>query len=148
MKDILLRLNQPFLRLPSYAWLIAKRKAQAHLALFDRRQSLHQWQARLAMFLIFRSNSIGAIGGGKAKRTGVVDVAVFQSPRRIMRVQDFVAEYGQVIVDECHHLSAFTFEQVMRAIKAKFIVALRQPHKERRTSPHHSDAVWAYIVLA
>ena len=39
-------------------------------------------------------------------------------------VQDFVAEYGQVIVDECHHLSAFTFEQVMRAIKAKFVSGL------------------------
>jgi hypothetical protein len=32
--------------------------------------------------------------------------------------------YGHVIVDECHHLTAFSFEQVMRQVKAKFIVGL------------------------
>ena len=39
-------------------------------------------------------------------------------------MKDFVAEYGQVIVDECHHISAFTFEQVMRQVKAKYVVGL------------------------
>jgi superfamily II DNA or RNA helicase len=39
-------------------------------------------------------------------------------------VKDFVAEYGQVIVDECHHISAFTFEQVMRQVKAKYVLGL------------------------
>src|SRR5439155_14958460 len=39
-------------------------------------------------------------------------------------VKDFVAEYGQVIIDECHHISAFTFEQVMRQVKAKYVVGL------------------------
>ena len=40
------------------------------------------------------------------------------------RSKDFVAEYGQVIVDECHHISAFTFEQVMRQVKAKYVLGL------------------------
>jgi superfamily II DNA or RNA helicase len=53
-----------------------------------------------------------------------VDVAVIQSLYRKDEVKDFVAEYGQVIVDECHHISAFTFEQVMRQVKAKYIVGL------------------------
>ena len=53
-----------------------------------------------------------------------MDVAIIQSLRQKNAVQDFVAEYGHVIVDECHHLSAFTFEQVMRAIKAKFVAGL------------------------
>ncbi len=105
------------------AWLIAQRKVNT-LVLVHRRQLLDQWQARLAMFLDLSPESIGSIGGGKVKRTGIVDVAVIQSLRQKSAVQDFVAEYGQVIVDECHHLSAFTFEQVMRAIKAKFIVGL------------------------
>ena len=39
-------------------------------------------------------------------------------------VKDFVAEYGQVIVDECHHISAFTFEQVMKQVKARYVVSL------------------------
>ena len=57
-------------------------------------------------------------------RTGCVDVAVIQSLYRKDEVKDFVAEYGQVIVDECHHISAFTFEQVMRQVKAKYVVGL------------------------
>jgi superfamily II DNA or RNA helicase len=105
------------------AWLIAQRKVNT-LVLVHRRQLLDQWQARLAMFLDLPPESIGSIGGGKLRRTGIVDVAVIQSLRQKNAVQDCVAEYGQIIVDECHHLSAFTFEQVMRAIKAKFIVGL------------------------
>ena len=78
----------------------------------------------LAVFLDLPPESIGSIGGGKVRRTGIVDVAVIQSLRQKNAVQDYVAEYGQVNVDECHHLSAFTFEQVMRAIKAKYVSGL------------------------
>ena len=76
------------------------------------------------MFLDLPAKSIGHIGGGKTDRTGCVDVAVIQSLYRKDDVKDFVAEYGQVIVDECHHISAFTFEQVMRQVKAKYVVGL------------------------
>ncbi len=105
------------------AWLIAQRKVNT-LVLVHRRQLLDQWQARLAMFLDLPPNSIGSIGGGKVKRTGILDVAVIQSLRQNHAVQDLVSEYGQVIVDECHHLSAFNFEQVIRAIKARFVAGL------------------------
>jgi len=76
------------------------------------------------MFLDLPEKAIGHIGGGKTDRTGCVDVAVIQSLYRQDEVKDFVAEYGQVIVDECHHISAFTFEQVMRQVKAKYVVGL------------------------
>ena len=76
------------------------------------------------MFLDLPLKSIGHIGGGKMDRTGSVDVAVIQSLSRKDEVKDFVAEYGQAIVDECHHISAFTFEQVMRQVKAKYVVGL------------------------
>lgn len=105
------------------AWLIAKRKANT-LVLVHRQQLLDQWQERLAMFLDLPRKSIGHIGGGKADRTGYVDVAVIQSLYEKEEVKDFVAEYGQVIVDECHHISAFTFEQVMKQVKAKYVVGL------------------------
>jgi superfamily II DNA or RNA helicase len=39
-------------------------------------------------------------------------------------VKDIVAEYGQVIVDECHHVSAFSFERVLKRVKAKYVVGL------------------------
>lgn len=105
------------------AWLIAARKVNT-LILVHRQQLLDQWQERLAMFLGIPASSIGHIGGGKLNRTGRIDVAVIQSLYQKDCVKDFVAEYGQVIVDECHHISAFTFEQVMRQIKAKFVVGL------------------------
>ena len=105
------------------AWLIAKRKVNT-LVLVHRQQLLDQWHERLAMFLDLPPKLIGQIGGGKMDRTGCVDVAVIQSLYRKNEVKDFVAEYSQVIVDECHHVSAFTFEQVMKQIKARYIVGL------------------------
>jgi superfamily II DNA or RNA helicase len=105
------------------AWLIAKRKVNT-LVMVHRQQLLDQWHERLAMFLNLPEKSIGQIGGGKMDRTGLVDIAVTQSLYRKDEVKDFVAEYGQVIVDECHHISAFTFEQVMKQVKAKYVVGL------------------------
>ena len=105
------------------AWLIAKRKVNT-LVVVHRQQLLDQWQERLRMFLDLPTKSIGHIGGGKVDRTGCVDVAVIQSLYRKDEVKDFVAVYGQVIVDECHHISAFTFEQVMKQVKAKYVVGL------------------------
>ncbi len=105
------------------AWLIAKRRVNT-LVVVHRPQLLDQWEERLGMFLRVPPKSIGHVGGGKTDRTGCIDIAVIQSLYRSEAVKDFVAEYGQVIVDECHHISAFTFEQVMRQVKARYIVGL------------------------
>ena len=105
------------------AYMIGKRAVNA-LILVHRRQLMDQWRERLAAFLGLPSGSIGQFGGGKNKRTGVVDVAVIQSLQRKGIVEDFVADYGHVIVDECHHLSAFTFERVLRQVKAKYVLGM------------------------
>ncbi|MCL2660671.1 MAG: DEAD/DEAH box helicase [Acidobacteriaceae bacterium] len=105
------------------AWLIAERKVNT-LILVHRQQLLDQWQERLAMFLNVPTASIGHVGGGKMRRTGCIDVAVIQSLYQKDTVKDYVAEYGQIIVDECHHISAFTFEQVMKQVKAKYVTGL------------------------
>ena len=105
------------------AWLIAKRAVNT-LVIVHRQQLLDQWRKRLAIFLDLPIDKIGQVGGGRTKRTGEIDVAVIQSLHREKEVKEFVAEYGHVLVDECHHLSAFTFEQVMRQVKAKFVVGL------------------------
>ena len=105
------------------AYMVGKRAVNA-LILVHRRQLMDQWRERLAAFLGLPSGSIGQFGGGKNKRTGVVDVAVIQSLQRKGIVEDFVADYGHVIVDECHHLSAFTFERVLRQVKLSGYAAL------------------------
>ncbi|MCU0871808.1 MAG: DEAD/DEAH box helicase family protein [Pirellulaceae bacterium] len=105
------------------AWLIAQRGVNT-LVLVHRRQLLEQWVERLSAFLGLPSKSIGRIGGGQRKPTGSLDVAVIQSLVRKGVVRDCVGEYGQLIVDECHHLSARSFEQVVRRAKAKFVAGL------------------------
>ena len=92
--------------------------------LVHRRQLLDQWVERLAAFLDVPAKSIGRIGGGRNKPTGLLDVAVIQSLVRKGVVDDRVGDYGQVIVDECHHLSAHSFEQVVRRAKARFVLGL------------------------
>jgi superfamily II DNA or RNA helicase/very-short-patch-repair endonuclease len=105
------------------AWLIAERGVST-LVLVHRRQLLDQWIERLSAFLGIPSKSIGRIGGGRRRPTGLLDVAVIQSLVRKGVVDDCVAEYGHLIVDECHHLSAHSFEQVARRAKARFVAGL------------------------
>ena len=105
------------------AWLIAKRGVNT-LVLVHRRQLLEQWVQRLATFLELPPKSIGQIGGGRKKPTGSLDVALIQSLSQKGEVHDMVGDYGHLIVDECHHLSAASFEQVVRQAKAKFVTGL------------------------
>ena len=105
------------------AQLIAMRKVNT-LVLVHRRHLMDQWRERLALFLEVNTKGIGQIGGGKTAQTGRIDVAVIQSLIRRGEVKDMVAEYGQVIVDECHHVSAFSFERVLRKVKAKYVLGL------------------------
>ena len=105
------------------AWLIARRGVNT-LVLVHRRQLLDQWIERLSTFLDVPVKSIGRIGGGRNHPTGQIDVGIVQSLVRKGVVDDRLAEYGHVVVDECHHLSAHSFEQVVRHAKARFVVGL------------------------
>ena len=105
------------------AWLIAQRGVNT-LVLVHRRQLQQQWIERLSIFLGMPVGAIGRIGGGRAKPTGLLDVAVIQSLVRNGLVNDLVGNYGHLIVDECHHLSAQSFELVARQAKAKFVTGL------------------------
>ncbi|MGH9382948.1 MAG: DEAD/DEAH box helicase family protein [Vicinamibacterales bacterium] len=105
------------------AWLIAQRGVNT-VVLVHRRQLLDQWIDRLSTFLSLPPSAIGRIGGGRNRPTGRVDVAIIQSLVRKGVVDDRVGNCGHVIVDECHHLSARSFEQVARRAKARFVLGL------------------------
>ena len=105
------------------ASIIAARKTNT-LILVHRRQLLDQWIARLSTFLDLSPKEIGQIGGGKRKPTGIVDVAIIQSLVRKGEVDDIVGDYGHLIIDECHHLSAVSFEAVARRCKARYVLGL------------------------
>jgi len=103
--------------------LIAKRNVNT-LVLVHRKHLLDQWVARISNFLEIDPKEIGQIGGGKRKPKGKIDVALIQSLSKKGIVDDIVGEYGHLIVDECHHISARSFEIVARQCKAKYVTGL------------------------
>src|ERR1700730_8630854 len=94
------------------------------LILVHRRQLMDQWIERLTAFSSLPRDAIGMIGGGRRKPKGQVDVALIQSLVRKGEVDDIVGNYGHLVVDECHHLSAVSFEMVARRSKARYILGL------------------------
>jgi len=104
-------------------WLVAQRKVST-LVIVHRRQLMDQWVESLQSFLGLGKNEVGQIGGGKHNITRVVDVAMIQSLVDKGIVNDLVGDYGQIIIDECHHISAASFELVARQAKAKYITGL------------------------
>ncbi|OGG05130.1 MAG: restriction endonuclease subunit R [Candidatus Glassbacteria bacterium RIFCSPLOWO2_12_FULL_58_11] len=104
-------------------YLIAKRGVNT-LILVHRRQLLQQWQTRLTEYLDLDKKDIGIIGGGKRKQTGKVDIAIIQSLNRKGEVDNLVAEYGHLVIDECHHISAPSFEAISREFKGRYVTGL------------------------
>lgn len=105
------------------AALIARRKVST-LVLVHRTELLRQWQERLTGFLEIPKDGLGCIGGGKKKPTGKIDIAVMQSLSRRKDLAELLDGYGQIIVDECHHLSAFSFESILKQAKVRYIIGL------------------------
>ncbi len=105
------------------AAMIARRGVNT-LVLVHRTELLKQWQERLQAFLGVGKGVVGTIGGGKSRPTGQIDIAVMQSVSRQGEVNPLVERYGQVIVDECHHVGAVSFDAILKRTKAKYVHGL------------------------
>lgn len=120
------------------ASLITEHKVNT-LVLVHRKQLLSQWVSRLSEYLIIneelpilekkrgrrKSQSlIGEIGAGKDNMNGIIDVAVMQSLNNGGEVRECVKNYGMVIIDECHHVPAVSFEQILKNANAKYVYGL------------------------
>lgn len=122
--------------------LIAEKKVNT-LILVDKISLVSQWRERLSEFLTVnetlpeepvttppkkgrkkKKSVIGQIGGGKNALSGIIDIAIMQSLSRQGEVKECVKNYGLVIADECHHASAFTYEQILKTTNAKYIYGL------------------------
>jgi superfamily II DNA or RNA helicase len=103
--------------------LIARRGVST-LILVHRNELLKQWQERLRAFLGLDKGQLGTIGGGKRKPTGVIDIASMQSLFRGGEVSDVIERYGHVVIDECHHLAARSYETLFKAAKARYVLGL------------------------
>ncbi len=105
------------------AAMIARRGVNT-LILVHRTELLKQWQERLKAFLGAGKEMIGTIGGGKSKPTGKIDIAVMQSLSRKGEVNSLIESYGQIIVDECHHIGAVSFDALLKQARAKYVLGL------------------------
>jgi superfamily II DNA or RNA helicase len=112
------------------AALIARRKVST-LVLVHRTELLRQWQERLSGFLEIPKGGLGVIGGGKKIPSGNIDIAVMQSLSRREDLAELLDGYGQIIVDECHHLSAFSFEAILKQAKARYVLGLTATPQRR-----------------
>ena len=120
--------------------MIVKRKVNT-LILVHSRQLLEQWQERLRTFL--PEVTIGSIGGGKRKPSGIIDIATYQSlvNKKDNSITPLIQDYGHIIVDECHHLSAPRFEMVLNEVRAKYVLGLT-------ATPERQDGHQKIIFMA
>lgn len=118
--------------------MIAKRKVNT-LILVHNKALLEQWKERLENFLEVnetikeperrrgrkkQSSIIGCLCSGKNSLHGIIDIALIQSCLTDGEVKPFVRDYGMVVVDECHHVSSVSFEQVLRQVSAAYVYGL------------------------
>ena len=104
-------------------WIIAQRKVNT-IILVHRKILADQWAERINQFLGIPKKDIGIYCGAKKKLTGIIDIAVMQSMVKREKVVDWISDYGQVIVDECHHISASSFERIIRKCPARYRLGL------------------------
>jgi superfamily II DNA or RNA helicase len=103
--------------------LIARRKVPT-LVLVHRQPLVEQWRSRLLEFLSLGEKDIGIVSGTKKRTSGKVDIAMLQTLGRADDIREILPGYAQVIVDECHHIPASSFELVLKQLPARFVLGL------------------------
>ncbi|WP_245550248.1 DEAD/DEAH box helicase [Nocardia niigatensis] len=96
-------------------------RATSTLILVDRKALADQWRTRILEHLGIKC---GQIGGGRSKTTGVIDVALLPTLARRANVDELTRGYGFVVVDECHHIAASAFTDVLNQIPARYWLGL------------------------
>ena len=96
-------------------------RAVNSLIIVNKNMLLDQWIQRFVDYFGYEKNDIGYLGKGKNKLNGKLDVATMQSLKNNV---DIIKNYSFVIVDECHHIPALTFEKIIKSFKGKYILGL------------------------
>lgn len=113
--------------------LIANKKTNT-LIITEKLQLLKQWRERISEFLDIKE--VGQIGGGKNIITNKIDVASIKSIWNNGNFNDVVKNYGMIIIDECHHLAAFTYESAVNTVNSKYVYGVTAtPDRENGHTP-------------
>ena len=121
--------------------LIAKRKTTT-LVLVHLTPLMEQWRRQIAEFLRIEPKKIGTFSGTRKKPTGEIDVGMLPSLAKLSEAEaeELLAPYGQIIIDECHHLPAVSFERVLRQSPARYVTGLT-------ATPYRKDGHQAIIHM-
>ncbi|MGH2789316.1 MAG: DEAD/DEAH box helicase [Actinomycetota bacterium] len=103
--------------------VIAQRSVPT-IVLVHRKPLLDQWRTQTTELLDIPDSAIGQIGGGRNKPTRIVDLGMIQSLARAENLEELFGNYGLVVVDECHHLPAVSFEAVVRQAPGRYFLGL------------------------
>jgi len=121
--------------------LIARRKQPA-LILVHRKQILDQWVDRIQGFLGIAKTHIGQYSGVKKKVGKQITVGLLQSLARKDDLSDLQNSFGTIIVDECHHIPASTFREVIAQLNPKYLYGLTATPKRK-----HNDEKLIYVYI-
>jgi len=119
--------------------LIAHRNVPT-LVIVDRKPLVEQWRDRLVTHLDLSAREIGRLESGRDRQKGKVDLATVQSLSRREDLGDIAASYGLVVVDECHHVPAVSFERCVRQIPVEHWLGLT-------ATPYRRDGLQALISM-
>lgn len=110
------------------------------LILAHRKPILDQWRLQISELLGLPSRVVGQVGGGRNRQTGVIDLGMMQSFKRFDNLEAFFSNYGFIVVDECHHLPAFTFEACVKKAPVRYILGLT-------ATPYRRDGLQEIVTL-
>jgi len=122
------------------ACCVAAKRNLPTLILAHRKPILEQWRMQVMELLGLTSREIGQVGGGRQRRSRIIDLAMIQSLRSIDDLEAFFANYGFIVVDECHHLPAFTFESSIKRAPARHFLGLT-------ATPYRRDGLQSIITM-
>ena len=108
-------------------------RACSTLIVVNKNMLLNQWIERFVDYFGYEKKDIGYLGKGHNKLNGQIDVATKQS---LKNDPDVINNYSFVIVDECHHIPAITFEQIVKNFKGKYLLGLSAtPNRKDELQP-------------
>jgi superfamily II DNA or RNA helicase len=125
---------------------IVANKKQPTLIIVHRKQLFDQWIERIQSFLGIAEPFIGKIYQGKQKIGTHITVAMIQSLATIDSTNELFKSFGLIIIDECHHVPAKTFREVIQQFSSFYLYGLtatpiRKSNDEKLIFIHIGDVI-------
>ena len=112
---------------------IFEKRAVNTLIVVNKNMLLDQWISRFVDYFGYKKSDIGFLGKGQNRLNGIIDIATMQS---LNNNSEFIKNYSQVIVDECHHIPALTFEQIIKNFSGRYVLGLSAtPNRKDELDP-------------